>query len=209
MKNHIRLEDSKILVTGGLGFIGSNFILNLFHKFPNCSITNLDAEFVGSNKENLKQIAGKKGYHYVKGNITNTEKIKRLIQKCDIVFNFAAESHVDRSIDHPGEFILGNTALAYNMLEFAREVKPEVFLQFSTDEVYGDAKIGESHKEWSTILPSNPYSASKAAQEAYAYSYWRTFGVPVVITNTMNNIGEWQDCEKFLQIGRASCRERV
>ena len=104
MKNNIQLDNSKILVTGGLGFIGSNFILNLFDKFPNCKIINLDAEFVGSNQHNLKEIKRKNNYQYHKGNISDIEKTKKLIRDCDVIFNFAAESHVDRSIDDPKPF---------------------------------------------------------------------------------------------------------
>jgi dTDP-glucose 4,6-dehydratase len=110
----------------------------------------------------------------------------------------ASDSHVDRSITDPAPFIINNTALVVNMLELARKIQPEVFLQVSTDEVYGAAPKGYAHKEWDTILPSNPYSASKAGQEAACISYWRTFGVPVIITNTMNIIGERQDSEKFV-----------
>lgn len=116
----------------------------------------------------------------------------------DYVLNVASESHVDRSISDPVPFVLNNTALMLNTLELARILRPEIFLQMSTDEVYGPATIGYDHKEWDTILPSNPYSASKAAQEAIAIAYWRTYGVPVVITNTMNIIGEMQDAEKMV-----------
>jgi dTDP-glucose 4,6-dehydratase len=116
----------------------------------------------------------------------------------DVIMNIASESHVDRSIDSPREFIENNTALMLTMLEYARQVRPTLFLHMSTDEVYGPAYGGYLHKEWDTILPSNPYSASKAAQEAIAFSYWRTYGVPLVITNTMNIIGEMQDFEKFV-----------
>ena len=126
-----------------------------------------------------------------------TDITKKRIGKIDIILNIASNSHVHRSIDKPGEFIIGNTLLAYNMLEFARECKPEVFLQFSTDEVYGVAPEGVNHKEWASIVPSNPYSASKAAQEAVAISYWRTYNVPVIITNTMNLTGQAQDSEKY------------
>lgn len=126
-----------------------------------------------------------------------TEITKKRIGKVDIILNIASNSHVNRSIDEPEEFIMSNTALAFHLLQFARECKPEVFLQFSTDEVMGAAKIGVNHKEWSAIIPSNPYSASKACQEAVAISYWRTYGVPVIITNTMNLTGETQDAEKY------------
>lgn len=123
--------------------------------------------------------------------------IKRL-PKIDYIINFASESHVDRSIESPAPFIENNVKLTLTLLELARKVKPEVFVQISTDEVYGTAPDGISFKEWSEILPSNPYAASKAAQEAIAISYWRTYGVPVVITNTTNNFGERQDTEKYL-----------
>jgi len=196
MKNHIRLEDSKILVTGGLGFIGSNFILNLFDKFPNCSITNLDAEFVGSNKENLKQIAGKKGYHYVKGNITNTEKIKRLIQKCDIVFNFAAESHVDRSIDEPRSFFDSNIIGTYSILEAVRRFDKRL-IHISTDEVFGSLKSGSATEEY-VFNPSSPYAASKASAELLVNSYCVTYGIDAIITRCTNNYGPRQFPEKLI-----------
>lgn len=116
----------------------------------------------------------------------------------DVVINAAAQSHVDRSISDPVPFVVNNVAVALHMLEFARIAKPKVFLQVSTDEVYGPAPPAYAHREWDVAIPSNPYSASKAAQEAIAISYWRTYDVPVVITNTMNLIGERQDVEKFV-----------
>ena len=126
-----------------------------------------------------------------------TDTTKRRIGHIDHIINVASESHVDRSITDPVPFVMNNVALVLNMLEFAREVSPKTFLQISTDEVYGPAPDGVNHKEWATILPSNPYSASKAAQEAICISYWRTYGVPVIITNTMNLFGEMQDTEKY------------
>jgi dTDP-glucose 4,6-dehydratase len=123
---------------------------------------------------------------------------KRRIGACDYIVNCAAESHVDRSIAEPVSFIQNNVNVALTMLEFAREFPPEAFVQISTDEVYGPAPANTRHVEWSPIVPSNPYSASKACQEAIAIAYWRTYGVPVVITNTMNNFGEMQDPEKYI-----------
>lgn len=120
------------------------------------------------------------------------------IGRVDEIWNIASNSHVDTSIAAPGPFIQNNVALITNLLDYARKAKPEVFLQMSTDEVYGPAPIGYNHVEWDTIKPSNPYSASKAAQEAICFSYWRTYDVPVVITNTMNIVGEMQDPEKFV-----------
>lgn len=130
----------------------------------------------------------------------------------DIIISMASDSRVTHSVHHPGETWFNNCQLAYNMLEVARKhhAALKMFVQVSTDEVYGDAGWDSpGHPEWDTILPSNPYSASKAAQEALAISYWRTYGVPVVITNTMNVIGEWQDPEKFLPLAikRIDCGE--
>jgi dTDP-glucose 4,6-dehydratase len=121
----------------------------------------------------------------------------------DVIISMASDSRVTHSVNHPGETWFNNCQLAYNMLEMARKHHHalKMFVQVSTDEVYGDAGWDSpGHPEWDTILPSNPYSASKAAQEALAISYWRTYNVPVVITNTMNVIGEWQDPEKFLPL---------
>lgn len=125
----------------------------------------------------------------------------RLIEKIgpiDYIWNLASESHVDRSIEDPRPFIENNVSSVITMLEYARIIKPKVFIQISTDEVYGPAPHDVNFAEWSTIIPSNPYSGSKAAQEAIAISYWRTYGIPLVITNTMNMIGERQDPEKFV-----------
>lgn len=126
---------------------------------------------------------------------------------CDVIMNVASESHVDRSIAHPVDFVQNNVALQLNVLEVARAVEPRLFLQMSTDEVYGPAYGEHRHAEWETAVPSNPYSASKAAQEAIAISYWRTYGTPVVLTNTMNIIGEMQDPEKFLPMIIRSLRD--
>lgn len=125
----------------------------------------------------------------------------RLLQRMgsiDYIWHLAAESHVDRSIDFPRDFIENNTSSTVTVMEAARKLKPQVVIQISTDEVYGPAPDGVDFAEWSPIVPSNPYSASKACQEAVAISYWRTYGVPLVITNTMNLIGERQDIEKFI-----------
>jgi len=118
--------------------------------------------------------------------------------KLDYIINMASESAVERSVDDPTPCLRNNYELVINMLEFARRVKPSIFYQVSTDEVYGEAQPDQAHTEWDVIMPSNPYAASKAAQEAVAISYWRSYDVPVVLTNTMNNFGEGQDPEKFI-----------
>lgn len=117
--------------------------------------------------------------------------------KIDYIINLASRADVWESVDDPVPFIKNNVDIALHMLELARVLKPESFIQFSTDEVYGPSDIKQGHPEWSTILPSNPYSASKACQEAIAISYWRSYGVPVVITNTMNNFGQYQGSSKY------------
>lgn len=114
------------------------------------------------------------------------------------IWNIAAESHVDRSITDPVPFVRSNTELALAMGELVRMLEPEMFLHMSTDEVYGPAQLGQFHVEWDTIRPSNPYSASKACQEAVLYSYWRTYGIPYIVTNTMNIVGETQSPEKYM-----------
>lgn len=127
-----------------------------------------------------------------------SSRLLQRIGKIDYIWHLAAESHVDRSIDFPRDFIENNTSSTVTVMEAARILKPQVIIQISTDEVYGPAPEGVDYPEWSSIVPSNPYSASKACQEAVAISYWRTYGVPLVITNTMNLIGERQDIEKFI-----------
>lgn len=127
-----------------------------------------------------------------------TEHTISTLPQIDYILNVASDSHVFRSIEEPVSFIQNNTNLVLTMLELARIVKPKVFFQISTDEVYGSAPIGTKYKEWSVIKPSNAYASSKAAQEAHCIAYWRTYDVPVVITNTVNNFGENQDSEKYL-----------
>lgn len=191
----------RVLLTGASGFFGSHLLRHL--------MVNTDWEFVcicswthkgtPERVENAINGMDKSRVTIITHDLTAplTPNTKKRLGKIDYILNIASNSHVNRSIDNPGEFILGNTAITYNLLELAREIKPELFLQFSTDEVYGVAPEGVNHKEWSSIVPSNPYSASKACQEAIAISYWRTYGVPVIITNTMNLFGETQDAEKY------------
>ena len=192
----------KVLLTGASGFFGSHMLRHLLQNtdWEITCIASWQHKGTPERVENAVSGIGMDRVTMITHDITTpfTEQTKKRIGNVDYILNIASNSHVNRSIDNPGEFILGNTAIAYNMLELAREIKPKVFLQFSTDEVYGAAKDGVNHKEWSAIIPSNPYSASKACQEAVAISYWRTYGVPVIITNTMNLFGETQDPEKYI-----------
>lgn len=191
----------RILLTGASGFIGSHFLEHILIN------TDWDIICIASwkHKGTPERILESKYYdpkrvevitHDLVSPITE-QTIKRL-GKIDYIVNFAAESHVDRSIDEPVPFIKNNVDVALTMFELARLIKPKKFIQISTDEVYGVAPDGVNHKEWSSIIPSNPYSASKACQEAIAISYWRTYSVPLIITNTMNNFGERQDKEKYV-----------
>jgi len=191
----------RILLTGASGFIGSHFLEHILIN------TDWDIICIASwkHKGTPERILESKYYdpkrvevitHDIASPLTE-QTIKRL-GKIDYIVNFAAESHVDRSIDEPVPFIKNNVDVALTMFELARLIKPKKFIQISTDEVYGVAPDGVNHKEWSSIIPSNPYSASKACQEAIAISYWRTYSVPLIITNTMNNFGERQDKEKYV-----------
>ena len=199
------MEKKTVLLTGAAGFVGSHVLSHLLKNTPHDIVCICTWEHKGLPE----RILDDKNYQENKERVTVvthdltapfTEDVKAKLGKPEIILNIASESHVDRSITHPVDFVQNNVRLVLNMLEFAREVKPEMFLQFSTDEVYGQAPLGMNHKEWSPILPSNPYSGSKAAQEAIAISYWRTYGVPVIITNTMNVFGERQDDEKYVPL---------
>lgn len=195
---------SRLLLTGIAGFAGSH-ILEHF-------LTNTDWEIAGiaswkhkGTPERVEEVLKRHPKWKERVTIITHDLVSPITQrtlarlgKIDYIINAAAESHVDRSIEDPVPFIHNNVAVVTTMLEAARILKPQMFIQISTDEVYGAAPDGINHKEWSPILPSNPYSASKACQEAIAISYWRTFGVPVVITNTMNMFGEMQDAEKYM-----------
>lgn len=195
--------NKKVLLTGGAGFVGSHVLDALLVS------TDWDVVCICSWGHRGLPIRTLGSTHYQKHKnrvtiITHDLQapLSRLQEKeigeVDYVLNIASESHVDRSISDPVPFINNNVNLVLTMLEWSRRHKVKKFIQFSTDEVYGVAPKGVNHKEWAPIIPSNPYAASKAAQEAIAISYWRTYGIPVILTNTMNVLGERQDPEKFL-----------
>ena len=196
MKANLMNQDSKVLVTGGLGFIGSNFILKILDNSPNCQIFNLDAEIVGSNKKSLVQIKNKKNYHYIKGNINKKKIVEKLIKNCDVVFNFAAESHVDRSINNPKPFLDSNIFGVYTILEAIRKYDKKL-IHISTDEVFGSLK-SNSANEGFPFNPSSPYAASKASAELLIKSYFTTYGSDVIITRCTNNYGPRQFPEKLI-----------
>ena len=191
----------KILVTGGLGFIGSNFILKILNENDEVEIINVDAELFGSNQKNLETVNENKRYEFVKGNITNRNLMEKLISRSDAIINFAAESFVDRSINNAEPFLVSNIRGAFTLMDVARKQKKRV-LQISTDEVYGDLDEGYNGYgpsfENATLYPSSYYSATKAAADMLVYSCNHTFGLPYLITRTCNNFGIRQNKEKFI-----------
>lgn len=186
----------KLLVTGGSGFIGSNFISRCLTNSNKIKIINLDALLVGSNRKNLINIDNKR-YQFFKGNICNKTLISKLIKTVDCVVNFAAESHVDRSIINSKGFLNSNILGVHTILEELRNNKNVKMIQISTDEVFGDITKG-SFSENSTLNPSNPYSATKAAAEMLVKSYIRTYDLDITITRCVNNYGPRQFPEKLI-----------
>ena len=191
----------KIIVTGGLGFIGSNLIKLLIEK--NYFVINVDKISYASNLYNIKNFSKKKNYKFFKLDINNRSKLKRILNKYKpvAIFNLAAETHVDRSIDGPAEFIKSNIVGAFNLLEafreFSKKNKKTRLIHISTDEVYGDVLKGRS-KESDPYKPSSPYAASKASSDHLVYSYVRTYKLNAIITNCSNNYGPNQHPEKLI-----------
>ncbi|NJE45921.1 dTDP-glucose 4,6-dehydratase [Thermococcus sp. GR7] len=188
----------RLLVTGGMGFIGSNFIRYILEKHPDWEVINLDKLGYGSNPANLKDIEDNPRYTFVKGDIADFELVKGLIKKVDAVVNFAAESHVDRSISSPEHFLKSNVIGVYTILEAIRKENPEVRLvHVSTDEVYGDILEG-SFTEKDALMPSSPYSATKAASDVLVLGWTRTYSLNASITRCTNNYGPYQFPEKLI-----------
>jgi len=186
-----------ILVCGGAGFIGSAFIRNYLKNNLNFKILNLDVLTIGSNLENLKNIKNNPNYRFVKEDIRNESTIDSLIKDVDVVVNFAAESHVDRSIANPKPFLETNILGTYSILEAVRKHDKQL-IHVSTDEVYGDAKDKASFDESSQINPSNPYAATKASADHLVTSYYRTYGINCITTRCTNNFGPNQFPEKLI-----------
>ena len=192
----------KILVTGGCGFIGSNFINYLLKKYPRIKITNLDLLTYAGNLANLKDIEKDRRYKFIHGDIIDGRLVNRLMsEKPDAVVNFAAESHVDRSLYKPADFLSTNVFGTQVMIESARQHNIKRFIQISTDEVYGSLGLkGLAFKETNRLDPSSPYSASKAAAALLVKSYEKTFGYKAIITRSSNNYGPYQFPEKVIPL---------
>ena len=190
----------KILVTGGAGFIGTNFILYHHKTFPQDLIINFDKLTYAGDRDNLKKLEKTSNYCFVVGDIADKKAVSRVMKGVDVVVNFSAESHVDRSIANPQVFLETNVLGTHNLLEAAQKFKVTRFHHISTDEVFGALSLTSKDKfnEETKYDPSSPYSASKAASDHLTLSYYHTFGLPVTITNCSNNYGPYQYPEKFI-----------
>jgi dTDP-glucose 4,6-dehydratase len=191
----------KVLVTGGCGFIGSNFIRHLFEsRGAGLSVVNLDKLTYAANPANLADVENRPDYEFIKGDIADPDVVRTAMQGCDAVVNFAAETHVDRSLLGDASFIETDVRGVFVLLEEARR-RGELskFIQISTDEVYGSIASGSFHEE-SPLNPRNPYAASKAGGDRLAYSYWASYRLPVVVTRASNNYGPYQYPEKLIPL---------
>jgi dTDP-glucose 4,6-dehydratase len=189
-----------LLVTGGAGFIGSNFILHLLKNESNIKITNLDSLTYAGNIGNLESVSKDKRYTFIKGDITNSQDIELAMQGVDAVVHFAAESHVDKSITGPTVFVTTNVLGTQNLLEAARKMKIGRYLQVSTDEVYGSLGKTGFFTEETSLAPNSPYSASKTGADLLVRSYFHTFKMPVLTTRCSNNYGPLQFPEKLIPL---------
>ncbi len=188
-----------MLVTGGAGFIGSNFIRHMLTEHPDTRIVNLDALTYAGNLENLRDVAGNPNYTFVRGDICDPETVAAVFRNhpIDTVVHFAAESHVDRSISDGAAFVRTNVLGTFTLLDCARKHGVRRFIHISTDEVYGSTPSG-SFRETDTLNPSSPYSSSKAASDLLARSFFITHGLPVIVTRCTNNYGPYQFPEKLI-----------
>ena len=188
-----------ILVTGGAGFIGSNFVRYMINKYNDYKLIVLDALTYAGNRENLSDLEGDSRYEFFHGDIQDKDIVDELVSRIDTIVNFAAETHVDRSILEAGKFIDTDVRGTFVLLEAAKKYKIERFLHISTDEVYGSIEDG-SFKEGDPLEPNSPYSASKGSGDLLVRSYHKTYGVPVIITRSSNNYGPYQYPEKLIPL---------
>ncbi len=199
MAEERRIEDLTLLVTGGAGFIGSNFIHYMLDHYPRCNIINLDKLTYAGNLDNLKDVEKDPRHEFIHGDIRDRELVRNIFKRVQGVVHFAAETHVDRSILDAGEFVLTDVYGTFVLLEALKNSELEFFIHVSTDEVYGSRDKGY-FKEDDPLCPSSPYAASKAGADHLAYSYWVTYGLPVIILRPSNNFGPYQYPEKFIPL---------
>jgi dTDP-glucose 4,6-dehydratase len=191
----------KILVTGGAGFIGSNFIRYFLRTYPESTVVNLDKLTYAGNLDNLSDVQSHPGYQFIRGDICEADCVRDILdQRIDSVVHFAAESHVDRSIADAREFIRTNVQGTCTLLEASRRSKVPRFLHVSTDEVYGTLRPGEYADEQSPLQPNSPYAASKAASDLLVRSFWQTYRFPALLTRSTNNYGPYQFPEKLIPL---------
>jgi dTDP-glucose 4,6-dehydratase len=188
-----------VLVTGGAGFIGSNFVRMIARENPKTAITVLDALTYAGNLENIADLVDAGRVRFIKGDIRDPAAVRVAMENAEVVFNFAAETHVDRSIEEAASFIETDIQGTYNLLNFARELKVKRYVQISTDEVYGSSD-GKDFDESSPLRPGNPYSASKCGGDLMCLAYANTYRLPLVITRSSNNFGPYQHVEKFIPL---------
>jgi len=189
----------RLVVTGGAGFIGSNFVRFMLRRYDDLDVVNLDKLTYAGNLDNLRDVEDDARYTFVKGDICDAAVVRAALQGADAVVNFAAETHVDRSISGPQDFISTDVLGTHTLLEAVRELGIARYVQISTDEVYGSTETG-SFTEESDLAPSSPYSASKAGADLLVLAYHRTYGAPVLITRSSNNYGPWQYPEKIIPL---------
>ncbi len=189
----------KLLVTGGSGFIGSNFIRHVLATYPDDGVVNLDKLTYAGNPANLKDVEHDPRYAFVHGDVCDAKLVRDVVRGVDAVINFAACTHVDRSLMEPDEFLKTDVFGVFTLLEAVKELKIPRLLHISTDEVYGSVEHGSS-RESDPLRPSNPYSASKAGGDLLALAYWQTHRVPVLITRSSNNFGPYQYPEKVVPL---------
>jgi dTDP-glucose 4,6-dehydratase len=197
----------RLFITGGAGFIGSNFIKYTLESHPEYDILNYDKLTYAGNLDNLKDVAGKPNYRFVRGDVCDRDCVEQAMSGADAVINFAAESHVDRSIESAADFIQTNVVGTQALLDAARSLSVSRFVQISTDEVMGSCRPGEYFTELSPVRPNSPYAASKAAAEHFARAAMVTFGLDVVITRASNNYGPCQFPEKLIPLMIANAME--
>ncbi|GMA60053.1 dTDP-glucose 4,6-dehydratase [Alicyclobacillus fastidiosus] len=191
----------KLLVTGGAGFIGSNFIHYILKKYPSYVVINLDKPTYAGNFESLSDVENNRNYYVITGDITSPTHVEAVFQNgIDVVVHFAAESHVDRSILNPNVFFQTNVLGTQYLVEFAKQYKVKKFVQISTDEVYGSLGQTGRFTEATQLQPNSPYSASKASADLLVRAYYETFGIPVNITRCSNNYGPFQFPEKLIPL---------